>query len=160
YMTIYRKLTLKQLSNFLNKGKTTIHHHIRKLEDGGIVKWEERDEDKKKLKTRYYSINIENLLRPVEIPSSEEELAQLSESEKLDILNSTIEWMKTDALIVNSLLDWLIKFIENQFKTADFITVNKQGETFIKTLRQTRETLLEITKELLIEKDRKSLGYD
>jgi DNA-binding transcriptional ArsR family regulator len=51
------KLTLKQLSDALEKGKTTIHHHIRRLEEEGIVVWKEREDDKKKLKTRYYSLD-------------------------------------------------------------------------------------------------------
>ena len=58
-LTVYQKLTVKQLSNFLHKGKTTIHHHIRKLEEAKIVLWEEKKEDKKIHKTRYYYINYE-----------------------------------------------------------------------------------------------------
>jgi DNA-binding transcriptional ArsR family regulator len=61
YLTVYQKLTLKQLSEILNKGKTTIHHHIRKLEEKAIIKWEEEESEKKKLKTRYYSINYKKL---------------------------------------------------------------------------------------------------
>lgn len=64
YLMINQKLTLKQLSEALDKGKTTIHHHIRKLEDSGIVIWEEKKEDKKKLKTRYYSLDF-NLFKEV-----------------------------------------------------------------------------------------------
>ncbi|MHA2243497.1 MAG: helix-turn-helix domain-containing protein [Candidatus Hodarchaeales archaeon] len=64
YLNTNQKLTLKQLSDALDKGKTTIHHHIRRLEDRGIVVWEEKKEDKKKLKTRYYSLNF-NLLKEV-----------------------------------------------------------------------------------------------
>lgn len=52
-----QNLTLKQMSDALNKGKTTVHHHIRKLEDTKIVLWEEREDDNKQLKTRYYSLN-------------------------------------------------------------------------------------------------------
>lgn len=64
YLMTNQKLTLKQLSEALDKGKTTIHHHIRRLEDTGIVIWEEKKEDKKKLKTRYYSLNF-NLFKEV-----------------------------------------------------------------------------------------------
>ena len=55
------ELTLKQMSDTLEKGKTTIHHHIRKLENLKLVFWEEREDDRKKLKTRYYSLNYDYL---------------------------------------------------------------------------------------------------
>jgi DNA-binding transcriptional ArsR family regulator len=60
-LMINKKLTLKQLSDILNKGKTTVHHHIKRLEEGRIVMWKEKEEDKKKLKTRYYSLNYDLL---------------------------------------------------------------------------------------------------
>ena len=52
-----QNLTLKQMSDTLEKGKTTVHHHIRRLEDKKVVLWEERKDDNKQLKTRYYSLN-------------------------------------------------------------------------------------------------------
>ena len=52
-----QNLTLKQMSDMLEKGKTTVHHHIRRLEDKKVVLWEERKDDNKQLKTRYYSLN-------------------------------------------------------------------------------------------------------
>lgn len=60
-LMINEKLTLKQLSDLLNKGKTTVHHHIKRLEEGRIVMWEEKEADKKTLKTRYYSLNYDLL---------------------------------------------------------------------------------------------------
>ena len=56
-----KNLTLKQMSDKLEKGKTTIHHHIRRLEDKKLVLWEEREDDNKQLKTRYYSLNYDYL---------------------------------------------------------------------------------------------------
>ncbi|MFX0183799.1 MAG: ArsR/SmtB family transcription factor [Candidatus Hodarchaeota archaeon] len=60
-LMINEKLTLKQLSDLLNKGKTTVHHHIKRLEERRIVMWEEKEADKKTLKTRYYSLNYDLL---------------------------------------------------------------------------------------------------
>ena len=60
YLLVNKKVTLKQLSDQLGKGKTTVHHHIKKLEKENIVVWEE-EESRRKLKTRYYSINTEYL---------------------------------------------------------------------------------------------------
>ncbi len=60
-LMVNHKLTLKQLSEILNKGKTTVHHHIRRLEDEEIIVWEAKEADKRKLKTRYYSINYDHL---------------------------------------------------------------------------------------------------
>jgi DNA-binding MarR family transcriptional regulator len=63
YILVNHKVTLKQLSDQLGKGKTTIHHHIRILEKAGIINWEEKEDDKRKLKTRYYSINNDSLFK-------------------------------------------------------------------------------------------------
>ncbi|MHA1968213.1 MAG: ArsR/SmtB family transcription factor [Candidatus Hodarchaeales archaeon] len=63
YILVNHKVTLKQLSDQLEKGKTTVHHHIRKLEKAGIINWEEKEDDKRKLKTRYYSINNDSLFK-------------------------------------------------------------------------------------------------
>ena len=59
YLLTYNKLTLKELSERFNKGKTTIHHHLHKLEDEGLVSFEEDEQDKRKIKTRYYSVSKE-----------------------------------------------------------------------------------------------------
>ncbi len=53
------KLTLKQLSTILNRGKTTLYHHIRQLEDEMLIIFEEKEDDHRKLKTRFYSLNYE-----------------------------------------------------------------------------------------------------
>ena len=59
YLLTYNKLTLKELSERFNKGKTTIHHHLHKLEDESLVSFEEDEQDKRKIKTRYYSVSKE-----------------------------------------------------------------------------------------------------
>lgn len=53
--------TLKSLSDQLNKGKTTIHHHIRKMEQVHLVLWEENVEEARQIKTRYYELNLKLL---------------------------------------------------------------------------------------------------
>ena len=60
YLLTYNKLTLRELSERFNKGKTTIHHHLHKLEDEGLVSFEEDEQDKRKIKTRYYSVSKEH----------------------------------------------------------------------------------------------------
>jgi len=45
-LLVYKKRTLKELSDNLGKGKTTIHHHIRKFEEEGLLLWDEEKEDK------------------------------------------------------------------------------------------------------------------
>ena len=53
--------TLKSLSDQLNKGKTTIHHHIRKMEQVQLILWEENVEEARQIKTRYYELNLKLL---------------------------------------------------------------------------------------------------
>ena len=57
HLMVFKKMTLKQLSEYLGKGKTTIHHHVKKFEKENILIWEEKEEDKKKLKTRHYTFS-------------------------------------------------------------------------------------------------------
>lgn len=141
YLTVYPKLTLKALSNFLHKGKTTVHHHIRKFEEVGIVKWEEKAEDRKKLKTRFYSLNYDILQKSL-VPSLEEaDLHKLSEREKLELKNSIFWLMKIDTLITANLMEWMVNFTEEQLETIDLPTLDKRGESFIRTFALTRETL-------------------
>ena len=56
-LIINNNLTLKQLSQILNRGKTTLYHHIRRLEDKQLIIAEEKQDDHRQLKTRFYSIN-------------------------------------------------------------------------------------------------------
>lgn len=141
YLTVYQKLTLKELSYFLHKGKTTVHHHIRKLEEIRIVKWEEKAEDRKKLKTRFYSLNYDNLRKSMDQYREEVDLSKLSESEKLELKDSVFGWMKLDSLITTNLMDWMIDFTEEQLEAIDLPTLDKRKESFIRTFALTKETL-------------------
>lgn len=140
-LSVYKKLTVKQLSNFLHKGKTTIHHHIRKLDDVGAVMWEEKEEDKKKLKTRYYSINYDNIQRSLGQPYIKAEIEKLTDEEKIEMKTSIIGLMKTESLVTTNLMDFMINFVEEQLETMDLPTLIKQRESYIKTLSLNNETL-------------------
>lgn len=89
HLLVYKKLTLKQLAKFLNKSKTTIFHHIRKLEQ--IVEWEEKEEGRR-LKTKYFSLNYNKLKR---------ELDQRA-------------LMRIEGLLSTNVMDRLISFSEEQ----------------------------------------------
>lgn len=141
YLTVYQKLTLKELSYFLHKGKTTVHHHMRKLEEIGIVKWEEKAEDRKKLKTRFYSLNYDNLRKSMDQYREEVDLSKLSESEKLELKDSVFGWMKLDSLVTTNLMDWMIDFTEEQLEAIDLPTLDKRKESFIRTFALTKKTL-------------------
>ena len=132
-LQIYQQLTIKQLSDFLHKGKTTITHHLRKLDEAGIVKWNEREEDRKKYKTRYYFISDENVKRGIGIAKKTSELAKFQDED------SIIRVMKTEAAITNSLMDWMINYTEKQ--EVDFKTLKNRGSYFIRTFMLTPETL-------------------
>lgn len=132
-LQIYQQLTIKQLSDFLHKGKTTITHHLRKLDEAGIVKWHEREEDRKKYKTRYYFISDENVKRGIGIAKKTSELAKFQDED------SILRVMKTEAAITNSLMDWMINYTEKQ--EVDFKTLKNRGSSFIRTFMLTPETL-------------------
>ncbi len=129
-LQIYHQLTVKQLSDFLHKGKTTITHHLRKLDEAGIVGWKERKEDPKKYKTRYYFISDDNLKRGIGITK------KISEFHDED---SIFRVMKTEAAITYSLMDWMINFTEKE--EVDFKTLKERGSSFIRTFMLTPETL-------------------
>jgi len=125
-LTIYKKLTVKQLSEFLNKGKTTINHHLRKLDEAGVVIWKIKEDDMKKLKTRYFSID-QGLIGKFDLPSKEDMI------DKEELIYGL---MRTEALVTTNLMNWMIKYIEEQRKSID-----PQVEFFIKTVNLTPETL-------------------
>ncbi|MFX1283169.1 MAG: ArsR/SmtB family transcription factor [Promethearchaeota archaeon] len=129
-LQIYHQLTVKQLSDFLHKGKTTITHHLRKLDEAGIVGWREREEDRKKYKTRYYFISDDNLKRGVGITK------KISEFHDKD---SIFRIMKTEAAITYNLMEWMIDFTEKQ--EADLKSLKERGNSFIRTFILTPETL-------------------
>jgi DNA-binding transcriptional ArsR family regulator len=140
-LIIYQKLTVKQLGDFLHKGKTTISHHLRKMDEAGLVKWEEREEDKKKLKTRYFSLNYEIIEKREEWPLEEIDLEKLPEEEKLAIKSSLFDSMKTEALVTSNIMDWMIKYTEALRDIIDLSSFDKHSQSFMKTFTLTPETL-------------------
>ncbi|MFX1283209.1 MAG: ArsR/SmtB family transcription factor [Promethearchaeota archaeon] len=137
----YEKLTLKQLSRILQKGKTTIHHHMKKLEEVGIIKWEEKESDKKRLKTRLYSLNLDNLNKILYQLQEEVKSQKISDEKKGDLKGSLIELMNTDVLVTINLMKWMIKYIEHNRYLFDLQTLDNQRETFIRIIPLTTETL-------------------
>ncbi|MFW9905331.1 MAG: ArsR/SmtB family transcription factor [Candidatus Thorarchaeota archaeon] len=140
-LTIYQRLTVKQLGDFLHKGKTTISHHLRKMDEAGIVKWEEREEDKKKLKTRYFTLNYEIIEKPKEWPLEEMDLEKLPKEEKLALKASLFDSMKTEALVTSNIMDWMIKYTEVLRDVIDLSSLDRHSQSFIKTFTLTPETL-------------------
>ncbi|MFX0182856.1 MAG: winged helix-turn-helix domain-containing protein [Candidatus Hodarchaeota archaeon] len=129
HLLVYNKLTLKQLSEYLGKGRTTIHHHIKKFEEEGILTWIERKEDRKKLKTRYYSIS--DVL-----------------GEEWENKGSLVGMIRIEALISNYLTELLINYIE-EHPEANRAIFEKFGEPFIIKIPLT-EDILPIYEEFLM----------
>jgi hypothetical protein len=138
---IYPKLTVRQLGDFLHKGKTTISHHLRKMDEAGIVKWEESIEDKKKLKTRYFTLNYEIIEKRQEWPLEEMDLEKLPEHEKLALKASLFDSMRTEALVTSNIMDWMIKYTEVLRDIIDLSSLDRHSQSFIKTFTLTPETL-------------------
>jgi DNA-binding Lrp family transcriptional regulator len=112
-------MRLKQLSDYIGKGKTTIHHHVRKFEEEGILTWVESKEDKKKLKTRHYSIS--------------EVLGEDWEDK-----NSLIGMMKIESLINSYLTNLMIKYLE-EHSQIDESLIGQFGEPFIIKIPLTKD---------------------
>ncbi len=140
-LTIYQKLTVKQLGDFLHKGKTTISHHLRKMDEAGIVKWEEREGDKKKLKTRYFYLNYEIIEKRRGWLREEIDLNKLPEEEKQAIKDSLFDSIKTEALVTSNIMEWMIKYTEVLRDIIDLNSLNKHSQSFIRTFTLTPETL-------------------
>ncbi|UCG04161.1 MAG: helix-turn-helix transcriptional regulator [Candidatus Heimdallarchaeota archaeon] len=140
-LIIYQKLTVKQLADFLHKGKTTISHHLRKMDEAGIVNWEEREEDKKKLKTRFFFLNYEIIEKRKDWTQEEIDLNRLPEEEKLVMKASLFDSMKTEALVTSNIMEWMIKYSEALRDTTDLSSLDKHSQSFIRTFSLTPETL-------------------
>lgn len=112
-------MTLKQLSDYIGKGKTTIHHHVRKFEEEGILTWFESEEDKKKLKTRLYSIS---------------EILDENWQDK----DSLVGMMKIEALIINYLTNLMITYLEDNSQIDESL-LERFGEPFIMKIPLTKD---------------------
>ncbi len=132
-LSIYPSLTVRELSLYLNRGKTTINHHLGKLIEKGVVKWDEKEEDKRKLKTRYFSLNDEVLKRIYAFPP-----LGLKETKQKDPATIMERWVKTQSSVTANLLEWTIKY----FKENLHLLLDKtNSDFFIKRVDLTPEKL-------------------
>ncbi len=106
HLLIYKKLTLKQLAEYLNKSKTTIFHHIRKLEQLKLIKSEAKDEGRKLL-TKYFSLNYDTILNEIKLTEDE----------------SNTDLIKTKNLIIHNLMNYIIKFSEEHHELLDSTSI-------------------------------------
>lgn len=128
YLVVYQQLTLKELSEMIQKGKTTIHHHIKILEKLQLVKYFKKEDDYKSIKTRYYFLNPEN-----------EFIAKLRQQQygKERIPSTTsFDIIKTQAHLLTTWIEWFIDFLASHQESA---STNNNFETYI--LPQDDETL-------------------
>ncbi|MFX0207704.1 MAG: helix-turn-helix domain-containing protein [Candidatus Hodarchaeota archaeon] len=86
YLHVYQPLTLKELAEYLNKSKTTIFHHIRKLEE--FLEVVEKEEGRR-LKTKYFQINWEKLK-----PKDPVSMLEFSKIENLLLSNIMEKFLK------------------------------------------------------------------
>jgi DNA-binding MarR family transcriptional regulator len=124
YLTVHHESTLKELSDFLHRAKTTVHHHIKILEDLGIIKWREEDSDKK-LKKRYYSLNGDS-----------QEL-----SDKDSVFKNIIEWGLINDDLLSWMINWMINYTKDQYEIIDQMSLKESRGSFIRTFTLTDETL-------------------
>ena len=129
-LSVYPSLTVKQLSNYLHKGKTTINHHLKILSEAQIVQWIEKKDDKKQLKTRYFSLNSE-MIKDVFNLSPERERSNIG-----------TRYIENEASMTKNLINWLVNYLSDpqnlvRLSLDDELRLN----SFIQRVNLTTDTL-------------------
>lgn len=114
YLVTYGQLTLKQLSDKLSKGKTTVHHNLVKLQEVGLVEYIEHEDDNKKLKTRYYSADLDKAACGFEVFWDKEYIDKLSDEEANSLKANYIGEMNSELLLLRSIVEMFIKVKETK----------------------------------------------
>ncbi len=128
-LSVYSTLTVKELSQYLHKGKTTINHHLKILSEAHIVQWTEKKDDKKQLKTRYFSINS-GLIKDVFNLSIQRERSNIG-----------TKFIESQALMTNNLIDWLMKYISDPQNIVRLSMDEFRLNSLIQRVDLTSETL-------------------
>lgn len=111
-IVVYRDITLDELSFFLDKSKSTVHHHIQKLLDSELIE----EVTKRGSKTRYY--------RPIELNLSKKVREQFNKgvfAEQTPERQKELSKMYEDITKMNTieLINTLQYILENYFDNLD-----------------------------------------
>lgn len=114
YLYVYPPLTLKDLAQYLQKSKTTIFHHIRKLEE--FLEIEEKEEGRR-LKTKYFQLNLEKLK-----PKDPVSMLEFSKIENLLVSNIMEKFLKgRDSLSLDApVIKTFMRTEETQYLLEEF----------------------------------------
>ncbi|MFW9998140.1 MAG: winged helix-turn-helix domain-containing protein [Candidatus Odinarchaeota archaeon] len=88
-LLIYKELSLSELSKKLNKPKSSLHHHIKQLVDGKVIKKARREGQK----DVYYSVDLAPL-KEISYIDSDEMLSKLAPDKLLDAVRSIHSFSK------------------------------------------------------------------
>jgi len=128
-LSVYSALTVKQLSDFLHKGKTTINHHLKILSEAQVVQWTEKKADKKQLKTRYFNINSE-LIKDVFNLSPEREQSNIG-----------TRYIENEAFMMKNLINWLVNYFSDPQNLVRLSLDELRLNSFIQRVNLTSDTL-------------------
>ena len=116
----------------------------------GVVDWDEKEQDKKTLKTRYYSLNSDFLKEKIGSFKSSEEI-----KDKTDFNDFNKNFLRKEFSITTKFMGWMLKYLE---KTDDVEKVINGDEsdyynfkrTFLtsETLKFYRNNLQDLIKEV------------
>ncbi|HUU78098.1 MAG TPA: winged helix-turn-helix domain-containing protein [candidate division Zixibacteria bacterium] len=116
YLLIYHELTLDDFSELLQKSKSTIHHHLQKYIELGMIE----DSIKPGSKTKYYKIKFSKLQDKVTKAFSVENFEKYDNEIQLKLCEALINYKKEQI----SLIQYLNNFLQTNFISVD---LNEDG---------------------------------
>lgn len=119
YLSIYNELTLDELSELMNKSKSTIHHHIQELINVDIV----NEYTKPGSKTKYYKLKLLNIRPKLVKTFGIEAFKNISKDEQIQMLNEFAEISNANNYIMQYFLELII---ENEKRILKKINDEKQ----------------------------------
>ncbi|MFW9896695.1 MAG: helix-turn-helix domain-containing protein [Candidatus Thorarchaeota archaeon] len=123
-LMVYPELSFTELANKLGKSKSTIHPHLQKLIELGIVEISKRKHIKANIEAHYYSLTP-NANEITSLPGSD-----LSLGLNKDIVKMIAKSLKSVTLYHKKILDKYIKFFEYIEETDSDDMIKIWKETF------------------------------
>ena len=110
-LTVYRELSLTDLSKLANKSKPALHRHLQKLIDSGFVRESKEEKVRGSIKAKYYEL-VTDMIRQVQ-PINREMLRKTTDPEKrLELLKDLIKMDRSQYFFANASLDFLKRYTE------------------------------------------------
>jgi len=131
YLRMNERLSLSQLTKLVGKSKSTVHHHIQRMIQGGIIQEiseiEPQKAHPKQIEQKYYE------LAALKYPShSFEHIRDLPEDKQTEAFLATTKISKNVIFYLNQILDLLNNYLD----TMEEIIEESEGELYPKELHE------------------------